>query len=72
MVSWCFRNLVSFSWLFSEGGDGDSAVAVLQMRGGGKEELQIDFFQVASLKCVGPGLYFPKPLVFIFKPISTM
>ena len=27
-----------FSWLSSEAGDGDSAVAVLQMRSGGKEE----------------------------------
>lgn len=68
----CFRNLVLFSWLSSEGGDGDSAVAVLQMRSRGKEELLIDFFQVVSLKCMGPGLYFPKLLVFTFKHIPVM
>lgn len=63
-----------FSWLSSEGGDGDNAVAVLQMRSGGKEELQVDFFQVVSLKCVGPGFSFPQMLVFIFKhtSINTM
>lgn len=60
-----------FSWLSSEGGDGDTAVAVLQMKGGGKEELQVDFFQVVSLKCVGPGLSFPQMLVFIVKHISV-
>lgn len=55
------------SWLSN---DGDSAIFVLQMRSGGKEELQVDFFQVISLKCVGPGLYCPQTFIFLFKHIS--
>lgn len=70
MVLRCFRNLVLFSWLSNEGGDGDSAIFVLQMRRGGKEELQVDFFQVISLKYVGHRLYCPQTFVFLFKHIS--
>lgn len=65
----CSRNLVLFSWLSSEGGDGDSVAALLQMRSGIKEELEIVLFQVVSLKRMGFGLYFPKLLVFIFMHI---
>lgn len=70
MVLRCFRNLVLFSWLSNEGGDGDSAIFVLQMRREGKEELQVDFFQVISLKYVGHRLYCPQTFVFLFKHIS--
>lgn len=44
------ETLFCFSWLSGQGGDGDSAVVVLQTRSGGTEELQGDFFQVVSLK----------------------
>lgn len=47
-------------------------VAVLQMRSRGKEELQVIYFQVVSLKSTGPGLYFPKRLMFMFKHIPIM
>lgn len=70
MVLRCFRNLALFSWLSNEGGDGDGAIFVLQMRSGGKEELQVDFFQVISMKCMGPGLYCPQTYVFLFKHVS--
>lgn len=65
-----FKNLALFSWLSNEGGDSDSAIFVLQMGSGGKEELQVDFFQVISLQCVEPGLYCLKTFVFLFKQIS--
>lgn len=70
MVLRCFRKLVWFSQLSNEGGDGDSAISVLQMRSEDKEELQVEFSQVISLKCVGPGLYCPQTSVFLFKHIS--
>lgn len=70
MVLRCFRNLVLFLRLSKKGGDGDSALFVLQMRSGEKEEWQVGFFQVTSLKCVGPGLYCPQTFGFLFKHVS--